>query len=89
MITNLNIYFQVSNIPSINASASWGNIAVAVDSCLFIFGEECFTLRLQMQFESKIDAVVWLPQGNFLLIADRSGKINWVNIASQRVLISR
>uniref|UniRef100_A0A6A7FZQ8 Kinetochore-associated protein 1-like n=1 Tax=Hirondellea gigas TaxID=1518452 RepID=A0A6A7FZQ8_9CRUS len=80
---------QVEKLPSGVCSAAWGFVCLALDSSLLLFAENCSTLQLQLNFNDTIDTLLWLGSGNFLAVGDRSGKLHFIHVPSNRLIITR
>lgn len=81
--------FQVQGLSLISASAAWGRVAVALEKTLFVLGESCSSLLLQLVLEETVSLVLWVPQGEFLVVGDVVGKLHFLHVASCRLLFSR
>lgn len=79
----------MEKLPKISASKAWGHVALALDSTLFVFGEGSSLLLLQLALQAQIDLVLWIPQGDFLIVGDSGGDVHCVHVSSQRVLITQ
>nr|XP_045608733.1 kinetochore-associated protein 1-like [Procambarus clarkii] len=79
----------VDGLPQLCASTAWGYVAVAIDCTIFVFGEGCSSLIMQLVLEAPIDLVLWIPQGEFLFLGDRAGGIHCVHVKSQTVVITK
>lgn len=82
-------FLQLVGLPRLHASAAYGRVAVALDSVLFVFGEGCSSLLMQLALEAPIDLILWIPQGDFLILGDNAGGIHCAHVHSQRVLITK
>lgn len=80
---------KLVGLPRLHASAAYGRVAVALDSVLFVFGEGCSSLLMQLSLEAPIDLILWIPQGDFLILGDGAGGIHCAHVQSQRVLITK
>lgn len=80
---------QVAGLPPVSASAAWGRVAVALEKTLFVLGESCSSLLLQHSLEEPVSLVLWVPQGECLVVGDVVGKLHYLHVASQRLLFSR
>ena len=76
-------------MPKLCANTAYGKVAVAVGEEIFVFGEGCSALLMQLSFQYAIDAIIWAPGGNFLILADVSGAIHCTHIPSNRNLITK
>lgn len=79
----------VGILPDLCASTAWGRVAVALGCTIFVFGEECSTLLMQLDLETTIDLVLWIPQGEFFILGDRDGGVHCVHVKSELVLITK
>lgn len=80
---------EVTGLPVVSASAAYGQVAVTLEQTLFALGESCSSLLLQLSLEDPVSLVLWVPQGDFLVLGDVVGKIHYLHVASRRLLISR
>ncbi|KAK3873420.1 hypothetical protein Pcinc_021553 [Petrolisthes cinctipes] len=79
----------VGKLPKVSASKAWGRVALALDNTLFVFGEGSSLLLMQLDLQAQIDLVLWIPQGDFLIVGDSGGDVHCVHVSSQRVLITQ
>ncbi|XP_071532362.1 kinetochore-associated protein 1 [Panulirus ornatus] len=77
------------DLPQLFATAAWGHVAVALDCTIFVFDEGCSSLLMQLALDAPIDFVLWILQGDFLILGDNSGGVHWVHVQSKKVLISK
>ncbi|KAK7086198.1 hypothetical protein SK128_002833, partial [Halocaridina rubra] len=80
---------KILTLPHLCASAAWGRVAVALDSTVFVFGEGCSTLLMQLSIDAIIDIILWVPQGEFLILGDGNGSVHCVHVASQKLLLTK
>lgn len=80
---------QVASLPLVSASAAYGRVAVALEQTLFVLGESCSSLLLQLSLEKPVSLVLFVPHGEFLVVGDIEGKLHYLHVASRRLLISR
>ncbi|XP_076037805.1 kinetochore-associated protein 1-like [Oratosquilla oratoria] len=75
--------------PLICANGAWGHVAVAIDKWLFVFGEGCSTLHMQLELSCVVDVLIWMPEAAFLVAATRSGEFHCIHIGSKRILLTK
>ncbi|KAG7167662.1 Kinetochore-associated protein 1-like [Homarus americanus] len=80
---------EVIGLPQLYGSAAWGHVAVVLDCTIFVFGEGCSSLIMQLALDVPIDLALWIPQGEFLILGDNTGGVHCVHVQSQRVLITK
>ncbi|CAL4063302.1 unnamed protein product, partial [Meganyctiphanes norvegica] len=80
---------KLSTLPQLTGSSAWGRVAVVVGPSLFVFGDGCSDLLMQLEVDAPIDIVVWLSQGDFFILGDQGGGIYFGHVPSGRILITK
>lgn len=80
---------QCEGTPWLLSNACTQRMGLVIEESLLVFDESCSEHQCTFSAESRIDAVGWSNDGNFLVYADRAGCISLAHLDSQQVLFSK
>ncbi|XP_033110823.1 kinetochore-associated protein 1-like [Anneissia japonica] len=80
---------EIVKNPHLFASSSQEGFCVAADGQLSLFDDSCHKFLVTLSFETTVDAVAWSDDSKFLVVAESSGVIHFVDTGIQRTLFSQ
>ncbi|XP_071799216.1 kinetochore-associated protein 1-like [Asterias amurensis] len=80
---------EVFHNPDVYATSAPEGFCVAAGCQVSLFDEVCQKFISTLSFESDVDVVAWSQDSLFLVVAERSGSIHFVDVELKQILFSK